>query len=93
MFPQSVIQLDIHLQKTGLCERNFCEVKCIDGFEMKGSRGSRTQSDKVPQGKSLETNIRLHRRQKTEDSSEDDENLLVKCEEEEDRSLTLCFRL
>lgn len=65
VFPQSVIQLDVHLQKTGLCERNFCEVKCVDSCEKESSRGSCTQSDKAPQGMSLETNIRLHRRQKT----------------------------
>lgn len=64
VFPPSVIQLDIHLEKTGLCEGNFYEAKCVDSFEMKSSRGSQTHSDKVPQGMSLETNIRLRRRQK-----------------------------
>lgn len=64
MFPQLVIQLDIHLEKIGLREGNFYEVKCVDSFEMKSPRGSRTHSDKAPQGMSLETNIRLRRKQR-----------------------------
>lgn len=40
VFPPSVIQLDIHLERTGLCEGNFYEAKCVDSFEMKAPGGA-----------------------------------------------------